>query len=135
VKRATFDVPTMYGDHHVIEVKRILLATPGIKEVYASSAFQQVEVTYDSDEINDLEIAMKLDEAGYLGEWTFPKETGEASYNKENTPAYFRHTSVYETLQQGVSFSQNVSYSGRPLWNCPGMGVVNVNEVMKKMEE
>ena len=50
-------------------------------DVYASSAFQVVEVTYDPEKINDLEIAMKLDEAGYLGEWTVPIEAGATAYH------------------------------------------------------
>ena len=41
------ELPTMYGDHHVVEVRRLLLGLPGVEEVYASSGFQSVEVTYD----------------------------------------------------------------------------------------
>ena len=71
-----FEMPALFADHHVLEVRRILLELPGVTEVYASSAFQVVEVQYDESKINDLQIAMKLDEAGYLGEWTIPAEAG-----------------------------------------------------------
>jgi copper chaperone CopZ len=64
------------GDHHVLGGERILLGMPGVVDVFASSAFQVVEVTYDPDKINDLEISIKLDEAGYLGEWTIVAEKG-----------------------------------------------------------
>jgi len=74
MKSVSFETPALFGDHHVTEVRRILLELPGIIEVEASSAFQVVDVTYDPEKINDLEIAMKLDQAGYLGEWTFPIE-------------------------------------------------------------
>ena len=37
-------VPAMYGDHHVLEVRRILLELPGVLDVYASSCFQTVQV-------------------------------------------------------------------------------------------
>ena len=37
----------MYGDHHVVEVRRLLLEMPGVTDVYASSSFQVVEVAFD----------------------------------------------------------------------------------------
>src|SRR4030065_331246 len=97
MKTYTLDLPTLYGDHHVIEVRRILLALPGVQDVYASSAFQVVEVTYDPDQINDLEIAVKLDAAGYLGEWTAPIESGATAYHSAaGLQPYFRYTAADE---------------------------------------
>jgi hypothetical protein len=123
------ELPTMYGDHHVIEVRRLLLELPGVENVYASSAFHSVEVIYDPAKINDLEIQIKLDEAGYLGEWSIPVESGVAPYPQGEDRSAFRQSAVYETTRQVVSFSRNVAYARRPLWNCPGLGVI------KKMEE
>ena len=121
----TFETPALYGDHHVAHVRQILLAVQGVVDVYASSAFQVVEVTYDPSKTNDLEIAMKMDEAGYLGEWTLPIEAGATAYHAEKgLKPYFRHTAAYQQTRLTVSFAQNVSYLGRPLWPCPGMGVV-----------
>lgn len=127
MQTSTFNTPALFGDHHVTAVRRILLSLPGVKEVYASSAFQVVEVAYDEAEINDLEIAVKLDEAGYLGEWTVPIEPGSGVRlgDKEQKP-YFRHTMVHETTKKTLSFAQRVNYSGRPLWPCPGMGTIPV---------
>ncbi len=125
MEKKTFEVPALYGDHHVTEVRRILLELNGVKDVYASSAFQVVEVTYDKKKINDLEIAVKLDEAGYLGEWTAPVETGIAVQQAgEGKEPYFRHSTVYETTKKTVTFAQRVNYNGRPLWPCPGLGIV-----------
>jgi len=124
MKKHTFEVPTLYADHHVLEVRRILAGIPGVQEVYASSAFQVIEVAYDESKTNDLEIAEKLDEAGYLGEWTFPIEIGAIAENAPEDKPFFRHTEVTENVREVVSFAQNISYSGRPLWPCPGMGVV-----------
>ena len=124
----TFETPALYGDHHVSEVRRILLELEGVMDVYASSAFQIVEVTYDEKKINDLEIAVKLDEAGYLAEWTIPIELGVAAQQGDGQKPFFRHTATYETTKQTVSFAQKVSYQGRPLWHCPGMGAVKVEE-------
>jgi copper chaperone CopZ len=129
MQTSTFQTPALFGDHHVTEVRRILLSLPGVTEVYASSAFQVVQVAYDEKTINDLEIAVKLDEAGYLGEWTVPIETGVLGTrsNEEEAP-FFRHTAVYETLKKTVSFAQRVEYAGRPLWHCPGMGTIKREE-------
>ena len=40
MKTLSLELPAMYGDHHVIEVRRILLEIDGVKDVYASSSFQ-----------------------------------------------------------------------------------------------
>lgn len=123
-----FDTPALYGDHHVTEVQRILKELPGIQDVYASSAFQAIEVTFDEKEISEEKIAARLEEAGYLGELSILAETGEAAYGKENGNSNFRHTAVYNTVKKTVSFAQKVQYEGRPLWPCPGIGVVNMDE-------
>jgi copper chaperone CopZ len=127
-KTHTFELPAMYGDHHVVEVRRILLELPGVQDVYASSAFRIVEVTYDPGKINDLEISVKLDETGYLGEWTVTSEPDAAAAWQKNGKEAFRHTAAYEQTQQTVSFSQSVHTPGRPLWPCPGMGVIKSME-------
>lgn len=129
METARFEVPALYGDHHVSEVRRVLLELPGVSDVYASSAFRVVEVTYDPAKINDLQISLKLDEAGYLGEWTMPLELGLASDPAKSEPAAFtRHTIAYEATPKTVTFAQRVSYSGRPLWPCPGMEPIRSSE-------
>ena len=40
MNKVTIDLPSMYGDHHVQEVRRLLFDLDGVEEVYASSAFQ-----------------------------------------------------------------------------------------------
>lgn len=131
MEKTTIELPTMYGDHHVIEVRRILLEIPGVEDVYASSGFQVVEVDYDPEKTGAAEINAKLEEAGYTQELSVAVETGEAAYKGSNgdSRGFFRHTAVYEQTQEGVSFTQQVSYAGRPLWPCPGMGVVKQVEM------
>lgn len=124
----TLELPAMFGDHHVIEVRRILLELPGIENIYASSSFRLVEVSFDPDKVSSEEIKTRLEAAGYYGEMPIPVETGAPSYNEEGT-TYFRHTEVYENTRQVVSFAQDVNPSNRPLWPCPGVGAI------KKMEE
>ena len=127
----TFELPTTYGDHHVVEVRRLLLELPGVDDVYASSGFQIAEVSYDPDKLTPDAIQTRLKEAGYLGELPTPVEAGAAAYLEKGDRSFFRHTTVYENVRQTVSFAQNVSYSGRPLWPCPGMGSIQT----KALEE
>lgn len=123
MSKKVYETPSLYGDHHVSEVKRIMMEIPGVEDVYASSSFQIVEVTYDESKINDLDIAIKLDEAGYLGEWSPPVEISTAVTNGDGSEEpFYRHTAAYQQTRHLVTFAQNVSYLGRPLWPCPGMG-------------
>lgn len=130
MKKVTYELPNLYGDHHVIEVRKILFDIPGVVDVYASSTFRMVEVTYDPGITNDIDIAVKLDEAGYLSEWSVPIEADASTYLEDQSRSFFRHTAVFDASRQTVGFQQNVAYTGRPLWNCPGMGVIK-----NKMEE
>lgn len=122
-----FDAPALYGDHHVSEVQRILNELPGVESVYASSAFQAIEVTFDETKTTAEKITARLDEAGYLGEIPMLAEAGVAVERKEGD-GVFRHTAVYETVKQTVSFAQQVQYQGRALWPCPGLGVIKLDE-------
>jgi copper chaperone CopZ len=125
----SMEVPALYGDHHVVEVRRLLLALPGVADVYASSAFRMVEVTFDPDQLTSNAIVHALEEVGYLDEISWPTETGKPTYNVEGADGpFFRHTAAYEQTKQAVNFNQVVPYSGRPLWTCPGMGVLKTME-------
>jgi excisionase family DNA binding protein len=65
MENALFDVPSMYADHHVIAVRQALLAMPGVEEVWASSAWRQVQVAYESATISPDDIGRILEQAGY----------------------------------------------------------------------
>ena len=128
MKTLTLDLPSMYGDHHVIEVRRLLLALPGVEDVYASSAFRAVEVSYDSAKVAEDAIRSTLDDAGYLGDLLVPEETATPATEKNGKPVYFRHTMAFDGIGRTVSFGQSVAYSGRPLWPCPGVGPLKMDE-------
>ena len=123
-----FDAPALYGDHHVSEVQSILKELPGVEDVYASSAFQAIEVTFDESKTSAEKIAARLEEAGYLGDVPMLTETGVAAYGRADGNSNFRHTAVYNTIKKTVSFAQNVEHQGRPLWPCPGLGAVEMDE-------
>ena len=122
MEQLTLDLPAMYGDHHVIEVRRILLELPGVDDVYASSGFRAAEVSYNPKKIDKDEIFAKLDAAGYIGDLPIPEEIpAESAATGNGKKGFFRHTAVYETTKEVVSFGQTVNYEGRALWPCPGM--------------
>jgi len=122
-----FEAPALFGDHHVSEVQRILRELPGVEDVYASSAFQVIEVTFDEAKISAGQIATQLEKAGYLGEVPMLTEAGVA-VEKKDGDGVFRHTATYETVKKTVSFAQSVQYQGRTLWPCPGLGTVKMDE-------
>ena len=124
MKVLTLETPMMYGDHHVQEVRKLLLELAGVTEVNASSAFQMVEVHYDEVEVTEAAIQGVLDEAGYLHEVPMAAESGASATSGNGHKTYFRHSATLEAAGKGVSFAQKVPYAGRPLWPCPGMGVV-----------
>lgn len=128
METTTFEAPALYGDHHVSEVRRILLELTGVSDVYASSAFQTIEVVFDPSKIKAEQIEARLQEAGYLGEIPMLVESGIA-VEKVGNDQFFRHTASYETVKTTVSFAQRVDHDARPLWPCPGMVPV------KKIEE
>lgn len=125
MKIATYETPALYGDHHVLEVRRMLLEIPGVEDVYASSAFHMVDIHYDPNKVTEETLVKLLSDAGYMNEMAFATEAEKSAYLEEDgTKAYFRHSEVFETSRQVLGFSQQVPYSGRPLWNCPGFGVI-----------
>ena len=130
MKQITLDLPAMYGDHHVVEVRRILLELPGVEDVYASSGFRAAEISYDPEKIDKEEMIARLDAAGYIGELPIPEEIrAESAATGNGKKGFFRHTAAYETTNEIVSFEQTVNYEGRALWPCPGM------EPLTSMEE
>lgn len=123
MERFTLELPSMYGDHHVIDVRRILMGIKGVESVYASSGFQVAEVTYDPEITSSEKLTASLEKAGYTSDFDLPVEQSiPATEQKEK--AYFRHTEAYAETQNTVGFAQRVSYQRSPLWPCPGMGAL-----------
>ncbi|NLS79890.1 MAG: cation transporter [Chloroflexi bacterium] len=73
----TLSAPAMYADHHVLRVREALSALAGVQEVYASSAWQSVVVSYDSAKIAPAAIADALAQAGYGDQQGTPILAGE----------------------------------------------------------
>ncbi len=65
MEKITLTVPAMFADHHVITVKRLLSPLAGVENVYASSAFKEVEIEFDPAKTNAQALAKALTDAGY----------------------------------------------------------------------
>ncbi|NOX61748.1 MAG: heavy-metal-associated domain-containing protein [Chloroflexi bacterium] len=121
-------LPTMYADHHVQEVRRILLGLPGVQDVYASSAFQVVEIAFDAEKIDEQRLKDALAQAGYAGELPVPAESGKPVTQSNGDGAHFRHAATFTPAADVVGFQQEVAPMNRPLWPCPGLGPVKTME-------
>jgi copper chaperone CopZ len=119
----SLELPSMYGDHHVLEVRRILLGFEGVEEVYASSGFGVVEVEYNSKKVTKKELTDALEKAGYMGDFSMAMEPSSPA-NEDIEGAFFRHTEAFAQTGNTVSFEQAVKVNRSPLWPCPGMGAV-----------
>ena len=73
MEKVVLDVPTLWADHHVLKVRDVLTNLEGVDGVYASSAWKQVLVNYDSAKTDPAAIEKVLAEAGYpVGEGETP---------------------------------------------------------------
>ena len=65
MEKLQLNVPDMWADHHVLKVRALLLAMPGVQDVIASSAFRMVALSYDPTVVSAGAIMGTLDDAGY----------------------------------------------------------------------
>ncbi len=84
MEQLTLSVPAMYADHHVLKVRTLLAALPGVDEILASAAFRAVNVTFDPARVSPEGIVGQLKAAGYApsngsaaaeGEWKPPERS------------------------------------------------------------
>jgi copper chaperone CopZ len=78
MRSLVFEVPTMYGDHHVLLVRQALVDMAGVHDVTASAARRIVMVRFDETVATPEAISSALEVAGYPPERqtstiTFPK--------------------------------------------------------------
>jgi copper chaperone CopZ len=135
MEQLTLNLPAMYADHHVTEVRRILFELAGVDTVYASSSFHTVEVTFDPAQIDAETITAALEDTGYADTPVVPVEKKFRLGDEGPDGRFFRHTEAYANVGNTVSFAQQVYDTGRPLWPCPGMGVIKVDANKEDMAD
>lgn len=116
MEKLVLTIPTLYGDHHTTAVRDILKNIDGVSDVYASSSFHQVSLTFDPKVVKREAIETALADQGYRSDdplRAFPVSPGERAT---------RHTATYSGTGDALSFAEATpSWEGRPLWPCPGM--------------
>jgi copper chaperone CopZ len=65
MEKIILELPAMYADHHVLNVRDALVALDGIEEIYASSAWKQVMISFDPAKLKQPAIEEALAAAGY----------------------------------------------------------------------
>lgn len=65
MEKLQLNVPDLWADHHVLKVRALLTALPGVQDVIVSSAFRMVVLSYDPALISPGAIMAELEEAGY----------------------------------------------------------------------
>jgi len=110
-------IPTLYGDHHTVAVRRILGELPGVTNVFVSAASHQVSLTHDAGKTSRQAIEKALADQGYApgeGDLAYPIQT---TFAEEAT----RHTATISGTGTSLAFAEVTQVvQGRPLWPCPG---------------
>jgi hypothetical protein len=65
MEKLQLNIPSLWADHHVLKVRAVLTAMPGVQDVIASSAFRIVALSYDPALTSPGAIMAELDDAGY----------------------------------------------------------------------
>jgi copper chaperone CopZ len=117
--KLVLDLPFLFADHHVTEVRRILLAISGVVNVYASSAYHLVEVTFDNKQVEPEAIKAALDKAGYLRGLLLPAEATSVNSN-----GHVRRTTDFDPTTRSLNFSRPAISEDQAAWPCPGLGLI-----------
>ena len=65
MEKVTFNIPSMWADHHVLAVRETLDQVDGVKEVLASAMYKDVLVKYDPEMVTPEALSGALTTAGY----------------------------------------------------------------------
>ncbi len=65
MKKIVLEIPLMFGDHHVLAVRSALTGFKGIEELYVSSAWKQLMISFDPNKTKQSDIEQALADAGF----------------------------------------------------------------------
>lgn len=114
MEKLRLNLPSMYGDHHVTEVRGILTALPGVSVIAASSAWQQVELEYDAGQAAPQAIKAALLARGYSTE---PSSLAPVAPRKATFTDFALAPGGFE------QFPERVPVLSSPLAPCPGFEI------------
>jgi len=119
VEKFTLELPMMYGDHHVVEVRHILNALPGVINIRASAARRRAELDYDAEQISAEAIKDALRGRGYSEADTLPPVSPRT-----------KGITDYAVGPGGAEeFVERVPAWGGAFGPCPGFEVLHPGEV------
>ena len=64
-QKESISLPAMFGDHHVVAVRQIVSALPGVKEVQASASRRKILVTFNRAQLTVEAILAALSQHGF----------------------------------------------------------------------
>ena len=117
MEKLVLTVPTLYGDHHTVAVRRILAAIAGVGDPLVSAATRQVALTFDPAKTNAAAIEKALADQGYDPAGDDLAYPTQSTFAEEAT----RHTASISGTGTSLAFAEITQVvQGRPLWPCPG---------------
>lgn len=98
MERTTFSTPTLFADHHVLSVRKALLAKEGVDSVIASSMYRDVTVDFDPAKVSPQALEQAIADAGYpIG--VEPDLTGATPSHEDGS---FWHTRLQRTTRTNM---------------------------------
>lgn len=84
MEKVTFNIPSMWADHHVLSVREALAQVSGVEEVQASAMYKDVLVKYNPATVTPAVLEEALAQAGYgIAQGpelpTYPERTDDSS--------------------------------------------------------
>lgn len=64
-RETSYSLPTMYGDHHVVQVRQVVTALAGVTDIRASASRRTLTVKFDGGKLSDETIQVALSQAGF----------------------------------------------------------------------
>jgi copper chaperone CopZ len=61
----SISLPAMFGDHHVVQVRQIVMALPGVKDVRASASRRAISVTFNRAQLTAEALSAALAQGGF----------------------------------------------------------------------
>jgi hypothetical protein len=61
----SISLPAMFGDHHVVQVRQIVAALPGVKDIRASASRRKLSVTFNRAQLTLEALRAALTQGGF----------------------------------------------------------------------
>ena len=99
MEKVALNVPGMYGDHHVLAVRDLLGKLPGVENIYATSAFKQVVVTFDPAKAKSADFEKVLKAEGYMESEPWPAITDAVKGQRHGGSQFVVASGIAETVR------------------------------------